>query len=122
MVRQIERFLDEHPREVLVIVFEDRLATDRIAGALTAGGLAPTLLPVEVGQPLPTLGAMIASGQRLFATLENGDGGPTLRNAFAGTGRRDAVHLRDPARSGPLLRAPRTGATTPRRCSSSTTG
>ena len=42
------------------------------------------LLPVEVGQPLPTLGAMIASGQRVFATLENGDGGPTLRNAFAG--------------------------------------
>ena len=39
---------------------------------------------VELGQPLPTLGVMIASGQRVFATLENGDGGPTLRNAFAG--------------------------------------
>ena len=84
VARQIERFLDEHPREVLVIVFEDHLSTDRIADALRTGGLAPMLLPVEVGQPLPTLGAMIASGQRLFATLENGDGGPTLRNAFAG--------------------------------------
>ena len=78
------RFLDEHPREVLVIVFEDHLSTDRIADALRTSGLAPMLLPVEVGQPLPTLGAMIASGQRVFATLENGDGGPTLRNAFAG--------------------------------------
>jgi hypothetical protein len=84
VARQIQRFLDEHPREVLVVVFEDHVSTDRIADALRTGGLAPMLLPVEVGRPLPTLGAMIASGQRLFVTLENGDGGPTLRNAFAG--------------------------------------
>ena len=84
VARQIHRFLDENPREVLVIVFEDHLSTDRIADALRTSGLAPMLLPVELGQPLPTLGAMIASGQRVFATLENGDGGPTLRNAFAG--------------------------------------
>jgi hypothetical protein len=84
VARQIQRFLDENPREVLVIVFEDHLSTDRIADALRTSGLAPMLLPVELGQPLPTLGAMIASGQRVFATLENGDGGPTLRNAFAG--------------------------------------
>ena len=84
VARQIRTFLDEHPREVLVVVIEDHLSTDRIADALDLGGLAPMLLPVEVGRPLPTLGAMIASGQRLFATLENGAGGPTLRNAFAG--------------------------------------
>jgi hypothetical protein len=81
---QIQRFLDENPRDVLAIVFEDHLSSARIADALNASGLAPMLLPVDAGQPLPTLGAMIASGQRVFATLENGDGGPTLRNAFAG--------------------------------------
>jgi hypothetical protein len=81
---QIQRFLDEHPREVVVIVFEDHLATARIADALHASGLDPMLLPVDVGQPLPTLRAMIDSGTRVFATLENGDGGPTLRNAFTG--------------------------------------
>ena len=81
---QIHRFLERNPREVLVIVFEDHTSSDRIAAELRASGLDPMLLPVDTGQPLPTLGAMVASGQRVFATLENGDGGPTLRNAFAG--------------------------------------
>lgn len=67
-----------------MIVFEDHLSSARLADALSTSGLTPTLLPVDVGQLLPTLGAMIDSGQRVFATLENGDGGPTLRNAFTG--------------------------------------
>jgi hypothetical protein len=81
---QIKRFLDENPHEVLAIVFEDHLATARLTDAMDASGLAPMLLPVDARQPLPTLGAMIASGHRMFATLENGDGGPTLSNAFTG--------------------------------------
>jgi hypothetical protein len=84
VARQIHRFLEANPRTVLIIVFEDHLAPERIADELRTSGLAPMLLPVEVGQPLPTLGAMIASGLRVLATLENGDGGATLRNAFAG--------------------------------------
>ena len=117
------RFLDENPREVLVIVFEDHLSTDRIADALRTSGLAPMLLPVEVGQPLPTLGAMIA-----FGTAGVRDAGERRRRPDAPQrvrrpGRRDAVHVRAPARapSRGFVRA-RTGATTARPCSSSTTG
>ena len=123
VARQIERFLDEHPREVLVIVFEDHLSTDRIADALRTGGLAPMLLPVEVGQPLPTLGAMIASGQRAVRDAGERRRRPDAAQRVRRAGRRDAVHLRHAARApSPGFVRRRTGATTPRRCSSSTTG
>ena len=40
VARQIRRFLDENPREVLVIVFEDHLASERIADELRTSGLS----------------------------------------------------------------------------------
>ena len=83
VAEQFRTFLDEQPREVLVVVIEDYVTPQRILEVLTAAGLADELLAVAPGQPLPTLGAMIDAGTRLFVTLENGDGGPTLPNAFA---------------------------------------
>jgi hypothetical protein len=83
VAEQFRTFLDEHPSEVLAVVIEDYVTPERILEMLTDAGLAGELLAVTPGQPLPTLGAMIAAGTRLFVTLENGDGGPTLPNAFA---------------------------------------
>jgi hypothetical protein len=83
-LRTMRGFLDAHPRDVLVLVIEDYVTPDRIAGVLRDAGLESMQLAVEPGARLPTLGQMIASGARVLVSLENGDGGPTLPNAFTG--------------------------------------
>jgi hypothetical protein len=80
---QVAAFLERRPHEVLVFVIEDRVASERIRAVLDAAGLGDDLLAVSGAGPLPTLGEMIDVGTRLLVTLENGDGGPTLPNAFA---------------------------------------
>jgi hypothetical protein len=84
VARQFRDFLDEHPREVLAFVIEDYVAPERIRAVFDAAGLGNELTAVVPGGALPTLGGMIAAGTRLFVALENGDGGPTMPNAFAG--------------------------------------
>jgi hypothetical protein len=79
---QMRDFLDDHPDEVLVIVIEDYVTPERIGAVFDDAGLGGELLAVTPGAPLPTLGEMIDNGTRLLVTLENGDGGPMLPNAF----------------------------------------
>lgn len=83
VAREVRAFLDRNPEEVLVFVIEDHVTPDRIRAVLDDTGLGGELLAVTAGAPLPTLGAMIDAGTRLLVTLENGDGGPTLPNAFS---------------------------------------
>jgi hypothetical protein len=83
-LRVVREFLDSHPREVVVMVIEDYVPPDRLMTVFDDAGLASMLLPVEPGAPLPTLGQMIDAGTRLQVSLENGDGGPRLPNAFSG--------------------------------------
>ncbi|MFI5047850.1 MAG: hypothetical protein ACHQIG_12360 [Acidimicrobiia bacterium] len=80
----IRAFLDKHPNEVLAFVVEDYVTPERLRDALSTHGLDRELLAVEPGTPLPTLREMIDAHTRLFVTLENGDGAPTLPNAFTG--------------------------------------
>jgi hypothetical protein len=80
----VKTFLDENPSSVLPIVIEDYVPPEELMEVFTDAGLASELLEVQPGAPLPTLGEMIRSGKRLFVTLEFGDGGPALSNAFAG--------------------------------------
>jgi len=80
--RDVRRFLEHHPREVVMVVVEDHLAPDAIRQVLDDAGLTPMLLATAPGAPLPTLGEMLDAGKQLFVTLESGDGGPTLPNAF----------------------------------------
>ena len=64
------------------MVVEDYVPADRILAVLRDAGLESMLLPVMAGEPLPTLQQMIDAGTRLQVSFENGDGGPTLPNAF----------------------------------------
>ena len=82
-MRTLRGFLDRHPDEVVVMVIEDHVPADRIAAVLRDAGLEPKLLPVTDPSALPSLGDMLSSGHPLQVSLENGDGGPTLPNAFA---------------------------------------
>jgi hypothetical protein len=84
VARDFREFLDEHPREVLAFVIEDYVPPERIRAVFDAAGLGTELTAVVPGGALPTLGGMIAAGTRLFVSLENGNGGPTMPNAFAG--------------------------------------
>jgi hypothetical protein len=83
-MKTVRAFLDEHPREVLVLVIEDYVPPDALLGVLQEAGLESELLPVESTAPLPTLQQMIDAGTRLQVSLENGAAPPTLPNAFDG--------------------------------------
>jgi hypothetical protein len=83
-LRVVREFLDAHPREVVVMVIEDYVPADRLMRVFEDAGLAPMLLPVDLDAPLPTLQQMIDAGTRVQVSLEHGDGGRTLPNAFAG--------------------------------------
>lgn len=71
----IRRFLDEHPREVLVIIIQDEgpLPPD-VAGAFEESGLIEYLHVQDLDAPFPTLGEMIESGKRVFVSAENNSG------------------------------------------------
>jgi hypothetical protein len=82
-MRTLRRFLDRHPDDVVVMVIEDHVSPERIATVLRDAGLTTKLLPIADAAALPTLGETLASGHPLQVSLENGDGGPTLPNAFS---------------------------------------
>ena len=80
----IRRFLDAHPNEVLQIVIQDYVPPDQLREEFTQAGLGDELASYTPGQALPTLGQMIDAHTHLLVSLENGDGGPQLANAFTG--------------------------------------
>jgi len=77
------RFLERNPTEVLVFIVQDELPAARFRTVLREAGLDRYLATIDWSRPLPTLGALVSSGERLVVGLENGDLGPTIPNAFA---------------------------------------
>jgi hypothetical protein len=82
VARQMRAFLDAHPRDVLMVVIEDSVTPERLLDVFDDAGLSDRFVAFEPGVPLPTLGDALASGKQLLVSLENGDGGPTMPNAF----------------------------------------
>lgn len=64
-------FFDEHPDEVLFIIYEDSTTTDAIAADWASVGLESLLFEYD-GGAWPSLGAMIDAGTRVVVTAENG--------------------------------------------------
>ncbi len=67
---EIETFLDAHPDEVVLILFQDGLSVERMTAALDESGLAARAWTHE-GE-LPTLGELIHAGTNLVVTAESG--------------------------------------------------
>ncbi|MDC0717077.1 hypothetical protein [Nannocystis bainbridge] len=71
VLADIAAFLDEHPREVVTILYEDSADTADILADFAALGLEDRLFVYE-GGPFPTLAEMIAADTRLVVTAEQG--------------------------------------------------
>ena len=84
VAEELRDFLDDHPGEVVVMIVQDELAAADLLPVLEDGGLDPFLATLDPDQPLPTLGSMVDSGQRLVVGLENGDLGPQIPNVYDG--------------------------------------
>jgi hypothetical protein len=72
----IRDFLDRHPDQVLIVIVEDYVPPSSIEQSFQEAGLTRYVATLERGQPPPTLGALIARGQRLVVFAEEKGGTP----------------------------------------------
>lgn len=68
----VREFLDEHPREVIVMTIEGDASTQRMDSLFNHTGLRPFMLDYN-GAQWPTLSEMIASGKRLVVFADRSD-------------------------------------------------
>jgi hypothetical protein len=71
---EMRGFLERNLSDVLVVFVESSVEPGEVEGAFEDADLEPYLVTLRRGEPLPTLGDMIASGRRLLV-LDEGDGG-----------------------------------------------
>lgn len=69
---EVEAWLDEHPREVIVIFIQDEGVTpEQVEQVFAEAGLLDLVYEHEPGTPWPTLGELIDSGPRVVVLAEN---------------------------------------------------
>jgi hypothetical protein len=73
----IRRFLEAHPHQVVIVIVEDYVPPAAIDAAFTSAGLGRYLATLDRGEPLPTLGQLIADGHRLVVFAEEQGGTPS---------------------------------------------
>jgi len=80
---EVRSFLLAHPSEVLVIVVEDYVSLEELAGAFEQSGLADRVYRGPGGPHWPSLRQLVASGRNVIVFLESGRSGVRwLRPAF----------------------------------------
>ena len=67
----VRKFLEEHPREVILISIEDYVRPRDVADSFTDSGLARYVWQEPLGQRLPTLRRMIDADRRVLVMSEN---------------------------------------------------
>jgi hypothetical protein len=72
---EIANFLENHPREVVLIIFEDGISVERTRAALDVAGLLGQAWAWTGQSQLPTLGELIEGDTRLILSLESGNVG-----------------------------------------------
>lgn len=68
---ELRAFLDEHPAEVLTIIFESYITPAATSAAFDRSGLTSYALAHAPGTPWPTLREMIESGKRLVVLTDH---------------------------------------------------
>ena len=69
-LQEIEDFLDGNPEEVVSIIFENYITHAQTASAFQETGLIARVYPHIIGEPWPTLRALIDAGTRLVVFQE----------------------------------------------------
>ena len=69
---EFRTFLDSHPDEVLVFLYQDSISMDDLEQDLTESGLFPMVYTWDQSTPWPTLQELIDDDQRLIITTEHG--------------------------------------------------
>lgn len=78
----IDGFLDDHRREVVILVLENYLEDDETVAGFEASGLADRVYAHELGQPWPTLGALIRRDRRVVVLDDEESAAPWLLPAY----------------------------------------
>ncbi|MET0146393.1 MAG: hypothetical protein ABW328_16655 [Ilumatobacteraceae bacterium] len=84
-LQQLRNWLAANPDEVVTLFIEDHVDSSLIASDVESAGLVPYIHQPVAGAPWPTLGEMVASGQRLVVMVEEGGDvpdAPWLVNGF----------------------------------------
>lgn len=80
---ELADFLDTHPDEVVVVIFQDAIPAEDTLSALQAVGLADRLMPWDGASRLPPLASLLDAGTPLVVGLESGqDDVPGLHPAW----------------------------------------
>ncbi len=77
IMSRLNTWLDEHPREVVVLFIQDTVTPEDTDAVLRAAGLTEKAYVHPAGARWPTLGQMIDSDERLVVLMENEGGGAT---------------------------------------------
>ncbi|HEX4445933.1 MAG TPA: hypothetical protein VH044_04330 [Polyangiaceae bacterium] len=72
----VRSFLDVNPREVITLLLEGAVDAGSLAAALTAANLDGLAFSYVAGDPWPTLGQMIAAGQRVVILADTAGAAP----------------------------------------------
>ena len=68
----IRAFMEAHPREVLMIIYQDDISAEAMEADFEESGLAALVYTHQPGASWPTLQQMIDDGTRLVVTAESG--------------------------------------------------
>lgn len=71
LLSDIKTFLDQHPAEVVTIIFESYITAAQMDAVFQQTSLLPYLHIQPLGQPWPTLNTMIQSGKRLVVFTDD---------------------------------------------------
>ncbi len=77
VMAQLSGWMATHPREVVTLFIQDTVDPADTNTVFQQAGLLPYVHVQRPGQPWPTLGQMIDSGQRLVVLMEHQSGGST---------------------------------------------
>lgn len=78
--------LEDHPRDVVVLIVQANLDPATHEATLREAGLWPYVYVHPEGAPWPTVGALVARGQRVVFTVETGDELPAWSPSFYDVG------------------------------------
>jgi hypothetical protein len=85
VMQRLNTWLDQHPREVVVLFIQDTVTPADTAGVLDRAGLVDKAYVHPAGADWPTLRQMIDADKRLVVLMENTSGGaqyPFLHQGF----------------------------------------